>query len=142
MREFLTNWLDGKKLSQKESTGERYEKPIREFLESLGVRADKSLGHLVPQDIERFRDTRTSAGVSLSTVSFDMQIIRSVLATATKQGLILSNPALTVELPRVKRQKRSIGPESVVECPLHFVRAGYVNQNIQRGRRAQGDVWG
>ncbi len=49
VREFFTNWLEGKKLSQKESTGERYGKPIREFLESLGARADKSLGHLVPQ---------------------------------------------------------------------------------------------
>jgi integrase len=108
VREFFKNWLDGKKLSQKQSTGERYEKPLTEFLSGLGARADKSLGHLVPQDIERFRDTRTSAGVSLSTVSFDMQIIRSVLATATKQGLILSNPALTIDLPRVKRQKRDV----------------------------------
>jgi integrase len=107
-REFFTNWLEGKKLSKKESTGVRYEKPITEFLKSLGERADKSLGHLVPQDIECFRDTRTRTGVSPSTVSFDMQIIRSVLTTATKQGLILSNPALTVDLPRRKRQKRDV----------------------------------
>ena len=106
--EFFTNWLAGKKLSKKESTGERYGKPIAEFLNSLGERADKSLGHLVPQDIERFRDTRTRAGVSPSTVSFDMQIVRSVLATANRQGLLLSNPALTVDLPRVKRQKRDV----------------------------------
>src|SRR5258705_5343263 len=64
VREFLMNWLDGKKLSKKESTGERYEKPITEFLISLGTKADKSLGNLVPQDIERFRDARTRAGVS------------------------------------------------------------------------------
>jgi len=108
VREFFKNWLEGKKLSQKESTGERYEKPVMEFLVSLGARADKSLGHLVPQDIERFRDTRTLAGVSSSTVSFDMQIVRSVLATATKQQLILSNPALAVDSPRVKRQKRDV----------------------------------
>src|SRR5260221_2587698 len=54
VREFFKNWLDGKKLSQKESTGERYGHPLIEVVESLAARADKSLSHLVPQDIERF----------------------------------------------------------------------------------------
>jgi integrase len=107
VREFFKNWLDGKKLSKKESTGERYEKPVTEFLGGLGARADKSLAHLTPQDIQNFRDARTRAGVSPSTVSFDMQIVRGVLATANRQGLILSNPAQAVDLPRVNRQKRS-----------------------------------
>src|SRR5258708_40203999 len=62
VRGFLTNWLDGKKLSQKQSTGKRYEKPIAEILKSLGERADKSLAHLAPQDIARYRDARPRAG--------------------------------------------------------------------------------
>ncbi len=108
VREFFTNWLDGKKLSQKKSTGRRYEKPIAEFLKSLGDRANKSLAHLTPSDIQNFRDTRTRTGISAATVSFDMQIVRSVLATANRQALILSNPALAVDSPRVKRLERDV----------------------------------
>ncbi len=107
-RQFFTNWLAGKKLSQKESTGERYEKPIKEFLKCLGSRADKSLSHLEPQDVERFQKVRRSSGVSASTVGFDLQIVRSVLASAHRQGLVLSNPALAVELPRTKPQTRNV----------------------------------
>ena len=106
VREFFTNWLDGKKLSQKESTGKRYKKPITEFLGGLGARADKSLAHLTPSDIQNFRDALTRTGISAATVSFDMQIVRSVLATATKQGLLLSNPALAVD---GDRQLRKVG---------------------------------
>jgi integrase len=108
VREFFTNWLDGKKLSQKESTGKRYKKPITEFLGGLGARADKSLAHLTPSDIQNFRDALTRTGISAATVSFDMQIVRSVLTTATKQGLLLSNPALAVDGLRVKRLERDI----------------------------------
>jgi integrase family protein with SAM-like domain len=88
VRGFLKNWLDRKTLSQKASTGQRYEKPVTEFLKSLGEKADKSLGHLTPSDIQNFQDTRTSMGVSLSTVSFDMQVIRSALKVATDQELV------------------------------------------------------
>jgi integrase len=116
VREFFTNWLDGKKLSQKESTGKRYKKPITEFLGGLGARADKSLAHLTPSDIQNFRDALTRTGISAATVSFDMQIVRSVLATATKQGLLLSNPALAVDSPRIKRLERDIfTPTDVME---------------------------
>src|SRR5260370_6181969 len=108
VREFFTNWLDGKKLSQKKSTGRRYEKPIAEFLKSLGDRANKSLAHLTPSDIQNFRDTRTRTSISAATASFDMQIVRSVLATANRQALILSNPALAVDSPRVKRLERDV----------------------------------
>src|ERR1700722_12555136 len=108
VREFFKKWLDGKKLSQKAATGSRYENPVTKFLAVLGTKADKSLGNITPHDVERFRDARTREGVSPATVSFDMQIIRTALWTATKQGLLLSNPALTVDLPRFKSQKRDV----------------------------------
>lgn len=37
-----------------------------------------------------------------------MQVVRGVLAVATKQSLILSNPALAIDSPRVKRQERDV----------------------------------
>jgi integrase len=107
-REFFTNWLAGKKLSQKSATGKRYTKPVMEFLESLDTRADRSLAHLTAQDIKNFLDRRLGSGVSPSTISFDLQTIRSVLASANRQDLILKIPGLDIKAPRVTRQKRDV----------------------------------
>src|ERR1700737_385317 len=79
VRQVFEDWLAEKHLSQKESTGARYEKPVKAFLKSLGPRADKSLAHLVPQDIQNFRDTLSRTGISAATVKFDLQTVRSVL---------------------------------------------------------------
>ena len=108
VRQFFENWLAGKKLSRTGSTGKRYEKPVAEFLKSLGPRADKLLGHLVVQDVQNFRDTRIRSGVRLSTVSFDVGLVRRVLASANNQGLISNNPAKAVELESSKSQKHSV----------------------------------
>jgi integrase len=108
IREFFLHWLSGKALAKKPSTHSRYKKAITEFLETLGDRADKSLAALGPSDIEVFRDRRTEQGVSAATVRLDLKLVRSVLSTARRQGLILHNPAEAVDLPLVKSQGRDI----------------------------------
>jgi integrase len=108
VRQVFEDWLAEKHLSQKESTGARYEKPVKAFLKSLGPRVDKSLAHLVPQDIQNFRDTLSRSGISAATVKFDLQIVRSVLATAHNEGLISNNPALAIKFPRATHQKRDV----------------------------------
>jgi integrase len=106
--EFFLHWLSGKELAKKPSTYSRYKKAITEFLESLGDRADKSLAALGPGDIETFRDERTKQGVSSATVRLDLKLVRSVLSTARRQGLVLHNPAEAVDLPIVKSQGRDV----------------------------------
>lgn len=108
VRAFFENWLAGKKLSKKASTGDRYKKPIREFLAGLGAKADKSLSSLTREDIERYRDALIKAGVSASTVGFDIAVVNGALLSAYKQGLLLSNPAAAVERPRPTPQKRDV----------------------------------
>jgi integrase len=108
IREFFLHWLSGKELAKKPSTYSRYKKAITEFLESLGDRAGKGLAALRPGDIEVFRDQRTEQGVSAATVRLDLKLVRSVLSTARRQGLILHNPAEAVDLPLVKSQGRDV----------------------------------
>jgi integrase len=62
----------------------------------------------VVQDVQNFRDTRTRSGVRLSTVSFDVALVRRVLSSANNQGLISNNPAKAVELESSKSQKHSV----------------------------------
>jgi integrase len=107
-REYIEHWLAGKTLSQKESTADRYQKPVTAFLESLGSKADKSLTSLTPKDIEDFRNARMKAGVSNSTVNFDLSVINGALLSAYKQGLILTNPCAAVEKPKATSQKRDV----------------------------------
>jgi integrase len=108
IRQFFLKWLTGKQQSKKETTGRRYKKAIQEFLDSLGVRADKSLNALTPGDIEHFRDVRTEQGVSASTVKLDLKLVRSVLNTARRQALLVHNPAEAVDLPLVKGNERDV----------------------------------
>jgi Phage integrase, N-terminal SAM-like domain len=118
IREFFLHWLSGKELAKKPSTHSRYKKAITEFLESLGDRADKGLAALGPSDIEVFRDRRAKQGVSPATVRLDLKLIRSVLANARRQGLILHNPAEAVDLPLVKSQGRDVFTPSDIQTLL------------------------
>jgi integrase len=110
--------LAGKQLSRAKSTSDHYKKAVTEFLSSLGGRAEKSLGALTPEDIERFRDARFKQGVSAAVVRYDLQLIRSVLSTARRQALIIYNPAETVDLPRVKTLKRDVFTQAEVRMLL------------------------
>jgi integrase len=118
IREFFLHWLSGKELAKKPSTYSRYKKAITEFLGTLGDRADKSLAALGPRDIEVFRDQRTEQGVSTATVRLDLKLVRSVLSTARRHGLILHNPAEAVDLPLVKSQGRDVFTPREVEALL------------------------
>jgi integrase len=117
-REFFLHWLSGKELAKKPSTHSRYRKAITEFLESLGDKADKNLAALGPDDIEIFRDRRTKQGVSAATVRLDLKLVRRVLSTARRHGLILHSPAEAVDLPLVKSQGRDTFQPSEVRTLL------------------------
>jgi integrase len=116
--EFFSNWLEGKQLAKKKTTGARYKKAVDEFLASLGDRANKSIAAIAPADIECFRDTRTNQGVSASTVKLDLKLVRSVFNTARRQALIVHNPAEAVDLPLVKGQERLVFTPSDVRALL------------------------
>lgn len=106
--DFFTQWLDGKEASKKASTTRGYKASIRGFLGFLGSRAQKPLASIAAGDIERYRDFRATSGVSSSTVKRDLKAIRSVLALARRQGLILHNPADEIDLPLVTSQEREV----------------------------------
>jgi integrase len=111
-RQYFLNWLTGKELAKKKRTGTRYKKVVSDFLKAIGAKADRPLASLSPTDIELFRDVRTKGGVkggvSASTIKLDLKLVRSVLSTARRQGLILHNPAEAVDLPLSVSQVRDV----------------------------------
>jgi integrase len=108
LRAFASNWLKGKELSVSTSAARHYRKAVSQFLEFLGERADKSLAALSTRDIEGFRDLLLRSGVSNSTAQADLKIIRRLLSSAQRQGHLVYNPALAVDLPRAVRLEREV----------------------------------
>ena len=100
-REFLNNWLNGKELAKKESTAERYQIVVTNFLTSLKSKADHPLNALSPRDFEAFRNASMEAGKAPNTVGIEIKILRTALNVARRQGRITTNPVEAVELPKI-----------------------------------------
>jgi integrase len=107
VRSFFNAWLEGKKLSTRPNVHRNYARSVERFLAWLGTRADKALASLVSADIATFRNSRISS-VASGTLLLDLKLIRSALASAHRQGLILTDPSQTVELPANKPLERKI----------------------------------
>jgi integrase len=100
IRQFSNAWLKAKSTTGKSrGTTSRYKSIIQNFLISLGDRrADASLGVVTTIDIEKFRDLEIENGKSASTANLAVKILRALFNDAKRKGILLTNPADTVEL--------------------------------------------
>lgn len=115
VKDFFTNWLAGKELSQAKHTGLRYKSAVRAFIQSLGKRSTLPLSAIGARDVEAFRNSRLKL-VGASTVSDDMKIIRSAFNRARRQGAIQVNPCEAVDIPKSETQTREAFTASEVKA--------------------------
>jgi len=108
IHEYFTNWTNGKELANKPRTAERYRNIVKKFLLSLGQKAQHPLGALTVRDLENFRNQSMDAGKAPKTITVEIKILRIVLNVARRQGLISTNPAEAVELPKVVSHTRDV----------------------------------
>lgn len=99
VRDWLTDWIEGKKLSKAEGTALRYGQAVDTFVASLGESADKDLNTLRTKDIQTFYKAERKEGKSVQTVALEVKVIKSALRAATKQGFLKTNPAEAFEFP-------------------------------------------
>jgi integrase len=106
VRQWFSRWLKTEEGAVSEGTLERYRQVTRDFLGSLGKRADVRLEAITADDCVRFRDELLAGGRTPGTVNF---IVRKVLKRPFKiaidQGFITRNPIASV------RQLRSLSVE-------------------------------
>jgi integrase len=107
LRAFATTWLGNKQPRVRPNVLRTYRRACERFCNHLGAKADKSLSGLVPADIATFQATRCQE-VSAGTALLDLTIIRSVLDSARRQGLIPSNPAEAIDLPVNRPNTREV----------------------------------
>jgi integrase len=78
------------------------------FFEEVGWRADKALAGITAADIAAYRDARLAQNVAAGTLAHYIKAIRSLFNSARRQGLVLTNPAEAIELPRKRMHERHV----------------------------------
>jgi len=105
-RDWLAHWLDMKEKVRSGKTMDRYRQVIRDFIESLGSRADLGLAHITSKDVLTYRDSITAAGKTARTANLSVKVVSAALNAALRQHLIDSNPATALESLKVKAEER------------------------------------
>jgi integrase len=95
--QWMREWIAGKTSSRGSKTGERYQKPIEDFIEHMGTRAALPLRAVTSKDVRSFRDAQVKLGKSPVTVNLAHKVVASALAAAKRQGYIGANPASGVD---------------------------------------------
>ena len=89
--------------SRKESTQDSYAIRCRRYLE-LGILADIPLSRLTPSDVEEWIvAAQGNEKIADSSLRTDYAILRAVLDTAVRDGLVAKNVAAQVDRPRKER---------------------------------------
>jgi len=106
IRDWLTHWLEMKERVRAGKTMHRYRQVIRDFVESLGSRANLALAHLAPKDILAYRDSIIAAKKTARTANLSVKVVSGALNAALRQGYIPVNPATAVESLPIKSEER------------------------------------
>lgn len=101
-REFLTNWAERRKADTSLRTFQAYRQVIRDFVASLGDRADRDISQLSKSDVAKYRDA-VLARTSAATANKSLKYLRVALGSAYKDGLLQDNPA--AKLDSIKRRE-------------------------------------
>ncbi len=97
---YLTTWLNRVKLHKAPTTWIRYDVIVRAFVKHLGPKAELPLGDITPEDVQAFLDAQLAGGRRPSSVRLCAKTLSTPFGRARREGLILTNPVQTVELPQ------------------------------------------
>jgi integrase len=107
VRDWLDHWLDMKEQVRAGKTMDRYRQVIRDFIASLGSRANLALAHVTPKDVLAYRNSITKAGKTARTANLSVKVVSVGFNAAVRQHLIESNPATALESLPVKAEERA-----------------------------------
>ena len=96
---WLRDWLREKQISKSEGTHVKYSRTIESFINHLGSRSKINVSAISPKDIATFRDAEIASGKNPNTVRYLIKHLRIPFNAARRQGLLIHNPAESVELP-------------------------------------------
>ena len=107
IRDWLAHWLDMKEQVRASKTTARYRQVIRDFVASLGNRADLALGHITPKDVLAYRNSIIAGSKTARTANLSVKVVSAAFNAAVRQHFIESNPATALESLPVKAEERA-----------------------------------
>src|SRR4030095_3679302 len=114
--DWLTHWLDMKEQVRAGKTMDRYRQVIRDFVNSLGNRANLPLSHVTPKDVLAYRNSITVSGKAPRTANLSVKVVSAAFNAAVRQHIIESNPATALEsLPVKSEEKGTFTPVQVAK---------------------------
>jgi integrase len=114
VRDWLDHWLDMKEQVRAGKTMDRYRQVIRDFIASLGSRANLALSHVTPKDVLVYRNSITTTGKAARTANLSVKVVSAAFNAAVRQHIIESNPATALEsLPVKAEEKGTFTPDQV-----------------------------
>lgn len=99
-RDYLTRWVEGRKVNTSPRTHAAYAQVVREFIEAVGTRADLDISQMSKRDVAAYRDA-VLARTSVATANKHLKYLRIALGAARKDGFTQTNPA--ADLDTLKR---------------------------------------
>jgi integrase len=95
---------------------DRYPQVIRDFIASLGSRANLALSHVTSKDVLAYRDSITKTGKTTRTANLSVKVVSAAFNAAVRENIIESNPATALEsLPVNSEEKGTFTPEQVAK---------------------------
>ncbi|HEV3147562.1 MAG TPA: site-specific integrase [Chthoniobacterales bacterium] len=114
VRDWLAHWLDMKEQVRASKTATRYRQVIRDFITSLGNRANLALAHITPKDVLAYRNSIIAASKTARTANLSVKVVSAAFNAAVRQHFIESNPATALEsLPVKAEEKATFTPAQV-----------------------------
>lgn len=96
-KDFLAKWAERRKTDTAPRTYQAYSQVIRDFLESLGNRAERDISMVSKADVARYRDSVLDR-TSVATANKTLKYLRVALGAAYKDGLTQDNPAARLDV--------------------------------------------
>jgi site-specific recombinase XerD len=96
VRDCFTHWLEIKDQTRSGKTLDRYRQVVRDFLSSLGERADAWIHHITSQDILAYRTHIRKTGRTSRTANLSVTVISAGFRAALRERKIDANPCVPV----------------------------------------------
>jgi integrase len=108
---WMDEWLKNKGASAEDTTMARYKQVVRDFLNHIGAKANRSVLGITTGDITSFRDQLHSEGRTPSTCNTVIKKVLSVpFEAARKAGVIPTNPVVMVDSIKDRSKDRPKEP--------------------------------
>jgi integrase len=110
-REYLTEWVESKKNETELRAYWKYYQIVHEFLNHVGIKADRLLREITPIDIRSWRDALKRKGLAAPTVNHAIKILRMPFKAAHDAGYIEINPCTKNSVRPVKDEARNVAKD-------------------------------